>query len=171
MKKGQDNFESERLMLRGMEDVDADEVVRWRSDPDVYKFFKNPHMITGDEHISWFFNSYMTNQNRFEWICIEKKSLKKIGVIGIVLNSNNADTAEVSYLLDDKEKHKGYASEAVFKLMEYAASKWSIKRFEAIIHNKNLPSINMVKRMGFEFEGSNEEFDIYVFVKINNLFQ
>ena len=85
MAKNVAELESERLILRGITEDDAPEIVEWRSDPEAYKFFRSPHRITMNEHLSWYRNNYLSNENRFDWMCFEKSSGRKIGVFGSVV--------------------------------------------------------------------------------------
>ena len=85
MAKNVAELESERLILRGITEDDAPEIVEWRSDPEAYKFFRSPHRITMDEHLAWFRNNYLSNDNRLDWMCFEKSSGSKIGVFGSVV--------------------------------------------------------------------------------------
>ena len=153
-----DEIKTERLSFRGIHESDADAIVKWRSDPDVYQYFKSPHQITTEEHLTWYHNSYLSNQNRFDWICIEKASNAKIGVFGLAREGN---LAEVNYLLALEAQHKGYASEGIMALVRYASDKWNTKMVVAEIHQENLPSINVVKKLGFHIVKCNGEFVIY----------
>lgn len=150
---------TERLILRGIEKADAESIVAWRSDPNVYRYFKYPHQIALQEHLQWFFNSYLFNDDRFDWICLEKNnSEKKVGVFGLLRNGSEA---EVNYLLDPSAQHQGYASEAVQALMEYAAENWKVKSILAEIHRENGPSIHFIKSLGFRLKQCKGDFDIY----------
>ena len=158
MAKNVAELESERLILRGITEDDAPEIVEWRSDPEAYKFFRSPHRITMDEHLSWYRNNYLSNNNRFDWICVDKSSGRKIGVFGAVRDGN---TAEVNYLLAPYAQHKGYASEAVKMVIEYVRSEFHIKRVVAEIHRDNAPSIALAERTGFTLESESGDFLLY----------
>ena len=158
MAKNVAELESERLILKGITEDDAPEIVEWRSDPEAYKFFRSPHRITMDEHLSWYRNNYLSNNNRFDWICVDKSSGRKIGVFGAVRDGN---TAEVNYLLATYAQHKGYASEAVKMVIEYVRSELHIKRVAAEIHRDNAPSIALAERTGFTLESESGDFLLY----------
>ncbi|MBR0168700.1 MAG: GNAT family N-acetyltransferase [Synergistaceae bacterium] len=158
MAKNVAELESERLILRGITEDDAPEIVEWRSDPEAYKFFRSPHRITMDEHLSWYRNNYLSNNNRFDWICVDKSSGRKIGVFGAVRDGN---TAEVNYLLAPYAQHKGYALEAVRRIIEYVRSEFHIKRVVAEIHRDNAPSIALAERTGFTLESESGDFLLY----------
>ena len=142
-----DTIETERLLLRGITESDADLIVKWRSQEDVYRFLKTPKKITLDDHMKWFREIYINNIYRFDWMCIEKDSGSHIGVFGLI---KEGDMAEVNYLLAPEAMHKGYASEAVKALIEYASHKMGSKIMIAEIHENNKPSIALAKRLGFE---------------------
>lgn len=158
MAKNVAELESERLILKGITEDDAPEIVEWRSDPEAYKFFRSPHRITMDEHLSWYRNNYLSNNNRFDWICVDKSSGRKIGVFGAV---RDGKTAEVNYLLAPYAQHKGYALEAVKMVIEYVRSELHIKRVAAEIHRDNAPSIALAERTGFTLESESGDFLLY----------
>ena len=158
MAQGLDTLETERLLFRGIDESDAELIVEWRSVPEVYRFFKSPHKITVDEHLNWYRNSYLKNAERFDWICIEKESNRRIGVFGLI---REGDRAEVNYLLAPDVQHKGYASEAVRKMLEYAAGNWNCKQVDAEIHVDNKPSRALAEKLGFSVVSENGPFIIY----------
>ena len=121
MARGLDTIETARLLLRGIDESDAELIVQWRSVPEVYQFFKSSHKITLEEHFNWYQNSYLENSNRFDWICIEKESGNRIGVFGLYKKEKKA---EINYLLAPEAQHKGYAAEAIKSLIDYASKMW-----------------------------------------------
>lgn len=151
-------FETKRLILREITEDDAEMIVKWRSDPAVYCYFYHPHKITVNEHLNWYRNKYLYDHNNVDFIAIEKCSERRIGVFGIV---RSGQEAEVSYLLDNEYQKKGYASEAVNGLIEYAITKWKVKSITAGIHRNNHASIQLVKRLGFQLQKRQGDFLFY----------
>ena len=100
------------------------------------------------EHLRRYHLCYLLYENRFDWICIEKSSKKKIGVFSLRLLSDGT-RAEVSYLLDPLARHKGYATEAVSFLMKVAFDSYMVNQVVAEIHKDNQSSIDLVERLGF----------------------
>lgn len=158
MARNLEQIQTERLILRGINETDAADIVEWRSDPNVYKYFKSPHQITLEEHLNWYWNRYLANENRFDWICVEKKSGNHIGVFGLY---RKIETVEINYLLAVEGQHKGYAIEAIRSLIGYAKKKWNCKQVVAEIHKNNLASIAVVKRLEFKEVSLNGSFIIY----------
>ena len=148
-------IETDRLTLREIINSDAELIVKWRSDSTVYRFFKSPHKISLEEHLEWFFNTYLHNNNRLDLIAVEKSSGNRVGVFGLVKEN---DRAEISYLLDPREQHKGLAIEAVSALISFAKKNWNSKQIIAEIHMDNNSSINLVKKLGFVLFSTNNHF-------------
>ena len=136
-----------RLDLRGIDLSDTQKIVEWRSEPDVFKYFKAPHKITAEEHIAWFNNYYLNNPLRWDWMCIERSTGNRIGVFGL---AKSADNTEVNYLLAPEAQHKGYAAEAVRAIIDYAISELHSRAIIAEIHIANQASISFASCLGFK---------------------
>lgn len=158
MKKKAGNLETDRMMLREIDSSDSEFVVKLRSNIDVYKYFKNPHKITLEEHDLWFKYQYKSDENRYDFICIEKGLGTKLGIMGFVRKNN---IVEVNYILDSEAQHKGYASEGIKELIKYIVSKWMVDEIIAEIHKDNKNSIAFIKRLGFSLKEEIGDFYIY----------
>lgn len=150
---------TDRLILRGINESDAVDIVEWRSDPDVYKYFKSPHRITVKEHFYWYNNVYLRNEKLFNWMCIEKDTGKKMGVFGFSLDDESI--AEVNYLLSPGAQHKGYATEAVTSLVSYAFVDRKATSVKAEIHRDNERSVRLARKLGFTLQSTKGDFLIY----------
>lgn len=138
---------TERLHLLDITENDADVIVKLRSDPNVYQYFVSPHKITLEEHLNWFRNIYIYDENRYDWIAFLDN--EPIGIFGIKREFHYADTAEISYILSPEYYGKGYAKEAVSMLILFCKTEWKCKKVTAEIHKNNTLSINFIKRLSF----------------------
>lgn len=152
---------TDRLKLVDMTEKDACFVVECRSDPDVYKYFVSPHKITIDEHLKWFRERYIYDENRFDWIAFSKED-EPIGAFGVKRDIENMDTAEVSYILSHDHYGKGYASEAVNRLIIFCKDNWNCSKVIAEINKDNNASIKFVEKLGFVAENNDGSFIRYV---------
>ena len=153
-----DIIQTKQLLLRGIDEKDAEIIVEWRSDVNVYKYFKSPHQITLEEHLRWYCTKYLFDKSRYDWICIEKMSGNRIGIFGLL---RDGEKAEISYLLAPEAQHKGYAIEVIRELIVYAEKKWNCKQIVAEIHKDNKSSIKLVKKLGFSMISCLDFFYIY----------
>jgi len=154
-------LETERLIMREIEEQDAEFIVELRSKPEVYRYFISPHKITVEEHMRWFQNSYVHNDERIDFIAVRKDDRQAIGVFGIKAGDEFKEEAEVSYILDSRYQGKGFAKEAVLELVKYAGIYWKSDTVTAVIHKDNLESIIFAKNAGFIYRGSDGVFETY----------
>lgn len=96
--------------------------------------------------MNWYYGNYLSNENRWDWISVNRKSGAAIGVFGLVRQGQNA---EVNYLLAPEAQHRGYAAEAVHGLVLYAFKQWGVKQVTAEINKENSPSLALAARLGF----------------------
>ena len=143
------DMHSDRLSYREINAEDAAQIVKWRSDPEVYKYFTRPCKITVEEHINWFLTSYSSDANRLDFMALDS-GLSKVGVFGIRRESESSDEAEVSYILAPEFYGRGFATEGVKWIMGYCKEHWGISNVIAEIHKENIRSINLAESVGFK---------------------
>lgn len=91
--------------------------------------------------------------NWVKWDIIEKSSNN---VIGSCLYHNweiEHKRAELGYSLYDQYRKKGFMRESINKIIEYGFYKMKLNRIEAFISPNNIPSIKLIKSLGFKQEG------------------
>lgn len=151
-------IKTDRLKLREICEADTEKIVAWRSDPEVYKYFRNPHALTEAEHLQWYKNRYIKDNDMISWIaCFEKDS---IGVFQAV--RRDKETAEVSYLLDKDYQGKGFAAKAVSAIEKWTYENWDINKLAAEIHIDNERSREFILHMGYKKKSREGNFDIYI---------
>jgi len=149
MHKGM-QFESERLMYREICAADAEEIVRWRSDPNTYVYFRNPKPLTLKEHLEWYESSYLKDPSRVDFIIVEKESKILIGLVGV--SGIDGSTGQISYVIGEVDfLRRGFGAEAVNATVRHFGG-IGIYSFYAEIHHHNIASIKTIKKCGFDFE-------------------
>ena len=76
-----------------------------------------------------------------------------IGTVSLYDISNSYSRAEIGYKFSSALHHKGYATEAVEKLIDIAFSELHLHRLCARVQENNIPSIKLLIGLGFEKEG------------------
>lgn len=76
-----------------------------------------------------------------------------IGTVSLYDISNSYSRADIGYKFSSAYHHKGYAIEAVEKLIDIAFSELNLHRISAHVQEKNTPSIRLLMGLGFEQEG------------------
>jgi len=144
-----DMFESERLLYRGISEEDSDCLVKWRSDPDLIRFFRNPEPVTLQSHLEWFRNSYMPNDSRYDFIIIEKASKQRIGTVSVNNIDYEKSICQTSHMIAEFDFWgKGFSGEALFALRK-RINKEGIRNVYCEIHQDNLGSIHINEKLGY----------------------
>lgn len=76
-----------------------------------------------------------------------------IGTVCLYDISNSYSRANIGYKFSSAYHHKGYATEAVEKLLDIAFSELHLHRICAHVQESNTPSIRLLTGFGFEQEG------------------
>lgn len=102
-------------------------------------------MLHGKSFVLWVFK-----KNRPERI------IGKIIFFNILCGSFNSCT--LAYSSDKDEINKGYMTEALKKAINIAFNRFNLHRIEANIMPENAPSLALIKKLGFNYEGYSNRF-------------
>lgn len=150
-----DPVETTRLLLREITENDAAQIVAWRGDPAIYRFFTIPKELTVEEHLRWYHTGYLSNPERIDFVARRREDDVPVGLYGI---KRSGDEAEISYLTDRRFCRNGYAAEAVYALLQWCGKEWNCSTALAVIHRENADSIRFARRMGFRLVSSQSNF-------------
>lgn len=81
-----------------------------------------------------------------------------IGTVSLYEIAKSASRAEIGYKFASAYHHKGYASEAVEKILDVAFTELGLHKICAHVHTDNLPSIRLLSGLGFEKEGTSRHY-------------
>lgn len=154
------NINTNRLLLRNICEEDAEDIVKWRSDPRIYKYFISPHKITVQEHLNWYNNIYLNDSNRYDWMAVDYSG-NNVGIFGIKRKNMNEDVAEISYILAPEKRGYGYAKEALVAIQNFLIEKWKCKFVIAEIHKNNIDSIKFAQKLGMKLISDKGKFVVY----------
>ncbi len=149
-----------RLTLRGISEEDTQAIVSLRSEPNVYKFFISPHQITVEEHLAWYKNNYLFNEDRLDWIALDTNN-NLVGIFGVKKVTKGSKEVAVSYILNPAQYGKGYASEAVNRLIQFCRDEWKCVYVVAEVHEENTGSIRFAEKLGFTVKKKDGRFFIF----------
>lgn len=139
-------YRSARLLYRGIALSDADDIVRWRSDPKNYQHFFSARAVTMEEHLAWY-SEYTRDKTRFDFMIIDDE--RPIGTVG--LSSICEESCEISYMIGEASvRGMGYATEAVEAMTKEAFLELGVEEVIARILPSNAASARVVSKAGFE---------------------
>lgn len=145
-------IKTERLLLRRLITEDIEEIYKMRSDKNVMKFIgKNP-ITTMQEAIDFYnlVNDSLHNNTGITWVMALIDSPEKmIGTIGLWRLIKEHFRAEIGYMLMPGYWKKGFAKEAVLRVIQFGFDQLNLHSIEAHIDSKNLASASLLERTGF----------------------
>lgn len=158
------NLESERLVFRQLKDSDAPEVFKLRSNPDTMKYIPRPLLQNEDEAIAMIhmMNAKIVENTDINWAVCLKNTDKIIGFMGFYRTQPENYRTEIGYMILPEYEGKGYVTEAVKTMLNYAFNSVGFHSVEAVIDPDNLGSEKVLLKNGFRKEAhfiENEYFD------------
>jgi RimJ/RimL family protein N-acetyltransferase len=153
--EGFTRLESQRLILRRFADSDLASFLAYRNDPKVARYQawescterEATTMIEGLKSLQ-----PGTPGEWFQFAIDLKETGALIGDCALKVEQDGRQ-AEVGYTLSREHQGKGYASEAVSCLLDYAFSELDLHRVYAITDQENEPSVALLERLGLRREG------------------
>jgi len=148
-------IETERLILRGHTPEDFPAFAAMWADPVVTRFIGGAPLAEED---AW--SKYLRVAGHWAllgygfWSIVEKASGQRVGEAGILnvkrdTNPSFRDVPEIGWGLLPAVHGKGYATEAVKAILEWAEDRFGKVRMVCIIDPENTPSLRVAERCGF----------------------
>lgn len=152
-------LETERLILRERTEAIAKKVVSEYGENIQLQYFNvaTPEELAIEkEKLKKGYTSW--SMGFLFWDIIEKTTGNQIGYCGYHAWYLKHDRAEIGYsLLSDDVKRKGYMSETVSRIIRYGFEDMGLFRIEAFVHHTNTPSIKIIEKNGFSYEGHKKQ--------------
>ncbi len=153
--RNQPTIETERLILRQMSLVDAEDMYAYAKDPEVTRY------LTWEPHTSLFYTreylEYLESRyaigDFFDWAVIEKTSGRMVGTCGFTRFRYEDDCGEIGYVLNPDVWGRGYAPEALRALLSFGFDTLLLERIEAKFMEGNVRSLRVMEKLGMRLEG------------------
>lgn len=153
------NLTSERLYFRKLTNDDAPEVLKLRGNTETMKFIPRPLLTNIDEalaHIKMI-NDKIDENTDINWAVTEKSSDKCIGIMGFYRTQPEHYRTELGYMIQPEHWGKGYVTEAVQTLLNFAFNSLNFHSVEAIIDARHIASERVLQKSGFRKEAHHIE--------------
>lgn len=148
-------IESERLILRKLEQTDTEDMFEYASDPVVSRFMPwQVHQATDDtrEFIDFIRKGY-EDHKQLTWAIELKSENKMIGTIDFVSWLQKRQRAEVGYTLSHRYWGQGLMHEAAEALIDFGFKEMDLIKVEAPIMLDNKQSQRVAEKLGMIREG------------------
>lgn len=147
---------TERLHLRRIQPGDADGLYALKSDPDVTsRYGQEPHASPADT-LAWIERTkgYYDRREALMWGLELKGREGLIGACPFWNFGPGFHSAEIGYELHPDHWGQGLMSEALTAIFTFGFDELGLHRIEACPYAGNIPSINLLRKLGFTYEGT-----------------
>lgn len=151
-------IETDRLILRALEPLDAGRIEKYVSDPDVVRHVASlPNPLPAGFAISWIkeMNKNMLTRHNYAAAIACKETGALMGVVSLCF-PDYAKGGEIGYWLGKPHRGQGYATEAVRKMVVVAFNRLGLHRVWAGVVHGNEESIRVLEKAGLVLEGEGE---------------
>ena len=158
---------TERTIIRELSLDDIDDLFDLYEDTEIKKYI--PPLLSTKEEEREFQRAYIEKMYGFFgfgfWNILDRKDGRLIGRAGISMREG-FDIPELGYLLCADKREKGIAFEVCSAVLTYAKEILGLEKLLAFIQPENLPSVRLIKKLGFTDSGEKkevggQEFSIY----------
>ena len=154
---GTQKIETERLILRRIEEKDAPAVFNnYASDPQVTRFLTWPtheDLYTSEVVVKSWVREY-ARDDFYQWAIVPKDLGKVIGTISVVRKDEKAETVEIGYCMGRKWWRQGIMPEALRAVIRFMIEKAGYNRVEARHDVANGASGAVMKKAGMKYVGT-----------------
>ena len=148
-------LETERLTLRKISKNDINDIYEYSSNPLTSKYLLwYPHFSKRDtkRHVKNVLKKYKKG-SFYDYAVVLKESGKMIGTCGFTRIDHYDDKAEIGYVINPDYWGRGYATEAVKRVIDLGFLEIGLERIEARYIDGNERSLELMKRVKMTHEG------------------
>ncbi|MFU1796249.1 GNAT family N-acetyltransferase [Paenibacillus azoreducens] len=143
-------LETERFILRGWKESDADEY---------FELYQNPDVESAGAKICENINESLEFirlliKCQESWAIVLKENGIVVGSIFLSDINRHDRYKELEYVISEGHQNKGYATEAVKRMLEYAFTELDLLVVAVCHYPSNLKSKRVIEKCGFTYEGT-----------------
>lgn len=149
------SLQTQRLLLRPMERSDFADMYDYARREDTSRYLvwtPHPSPEYTRNYLCYIARLYRKGQF-FDWAIVEKSSGRMIGTCGFSKLDLQHHVGEIGYVLNPTRHGRGYATEAVMRVLEYGFTELGLNRIEGRYIADNIPSRRVMERCGLNYEG------------------
>ncbi|MGN0640190.1 MAG: GNAT family N-acetyltransferase [Oscillospiraceae bacterium] len=142
--------ETSRLFIRNFEKDDARSCFEgWGKDKNLGKFILGYPMEF--EQMKALVSAWSEDENA--WVIVEKESQNCIGYVTVDIPYKALEIGEIGYVIGERFQNKGYAYEAISRVVREYLFNRELYMLEAKYNASNIASGKLLKKLGFRVDG------------------
>ena len=173
---GTRELQTERLLLRRIEETDAEELFLGFVNQKEFLYYANKKERTLEEEKASLvgIREKYEDDSYYNWLITLKDGGAIVGQIILQVNEYN-DSVEFSYAVDKRHTGRGYMTEALERVKAFALEEMEVIRFQGGCCVENTASRRVMEKCGLECEGTLRKYlklsdgshDMYMFSVLN----
>ncbi|CAN5590713.1 GNAT family N-acetyltransferase [soil metagenome] len=146
---------TERLRLRALTEVDVPTLFAIFGDPEVCRYWSNPPLkdLSAAQALLRQIQKGFEDRSLFQWGITDARSGDLVGTCTLAALSPQHRRSEIGFALAREVWGRGYLTEALPALVDFAFTDLDLHRLEADVDPRNERSIRLLERTGFRLEG------------------
>lgn len=144
-------LETERLLLKPRTEADLDFVAALNGDPQVMRYIAavgDPAM--GREGVPARSFLHVARGLGYWTVFARTDESEPLGYVGLIPDGNDPEQAQISYRVAARHWGRGFAREAVGRLLRYGFETLDLPEALIVTHPQNAASLQLAARLGFE---------------------
>jgi len=144
-----------RVQLRWLTERDVPDLLEIFRDPEVARFIGIPRMATEKDArlLLTEIEAFYDERTLFQWGIARLEDGRLLGTVSLADLQWKNERAEIGFVLGRPHWGHGYAEEAVRLLLDHAFEGLGIHRIEADVDPRNVASLKLLEKLGFQREG------------------
>lgn len=154
-------LESDRLILRRLQESDANALFGFLGDEEVTRFYDDAtftQLAQASEQIAAWENGFL-HRRCIRWGISRKEDGVLIGTCGYYGIHPWHLRASIGYELGRHYWRQGLMTEALQAIIKTGFAEMSLNRIDALVMPENVPSIRLLEKIGFKNEGLLREYE------------
>ena len=143
----------EKLSLRPITDADTADIVRWRNDPEVWKYFLFREPFTPELHRAWLRDKVETGRV-IQYIIVERESGQSVGSVYFRDVDEKNESAEYGIFIGEaRARSRGLGTETARLFTAFGLNVLRLHRISLKVLGDNAIARRSYEKAGFRTEG------------------
>lgn len=139
----------DKIILRSITEDDTPNIIRWRNNPNVMKYFIIQQPLTAENHTKWL-RTKVASGEVAQFILYEKDSNRPVGSVYLRNINQLHEKAEYGIFIgEDDAREKGYGTEAAKLMVEYAFHTLNLHKVYLEVLAENERAQRSYSKVGF----------------------
>lgn len=155
---------TERTILTLIEKEDFKEVTNSFREENAVKYIKHLQNLSNSEYTDFLEKKRILSdtQHLYYWVVREKQTQKYIGTMGVMPYLGSDATFHIGFRISKEYQGKGFATELGKTVIDFVKNELKHQQIFGLIMEGNIASQTLLKKLGFQFEGSHFNTDYQI---------